>query len=154
VSFLDTVGLRVLAAPEIVGGATTNAASGTTADEQINKEDSEDDEQLFFEGNGSSNVELALSVLLGVATLLYMPLTIASLGRRAWFKVSVHMPCGARAMCRCGSHKGCLSALPCVTANVGRFQSCALITALHQRDTTLPAQVSNLIQRSPGRLRH
>lgn len=41
-------------------------------------------ETVFYEGSGS-NAELALSVLLGF-TLIYAPLTIASLGRRAWFK--------------------------------------------------------------------
>ncbi|KAG7671969.1 hypothetical protein NADE_000374 [Nannochloris sp. 'desiccata'] len=39
-------------------------------------------ETIFYEGNGS-NAELALSLLLG-ATLVYLPLTMASLGRRLW----------------------------------------------------------------------
>lgn len=39
-------------------------------------------ETVFYEGSGS-NAELALSVLLG-ATLLFLPLTIASIGRRLW----------------------------------------------------------------------
>jgi hypothetical protein len=40
------------------------------------------DEIIFYEGNGS-NAELALSLLLG-ATLVYLPLSMASLGRRLW----------------------------------------------------------------------
>jgi hypothetical protein len=41
-------------------------------------------ETIFYEGNGS-DVETILSVLLG-ATLVYLPLTMASLGRRLWMK--------------------------------------------------------------------
>ena len=40
------------------------------------------EETIFYEGNGS-DAELALSVLLG-ATLVYLPLTMASIGRRLW----------------------------------------------------------------------
>ena len=39
-------------------------------------------EKIFYEGSGS-NVELALSVALGF-TLIYLPLTLASIGRRLW----------------------------------------------------------------------
>lgn len=39
---------------------------------------------MYYEGSGS-NVELALSLLLG-ATLLFLPLTIASIGRRLWIR--------------------------------------------------------------------
>jgi hypothetical protein len=39
-------------------------------------------EEVFYEGSGS-NAELAISMLLG-ATLVYLPLSLASLGRRLW----------------------------------------------------------------------
>ncbi|KAL4430748.1 hypothetical protein ABPG75_006004 [Micractinium tetrahymenae] len=39
-------------------------------------------ETVFYEGSGS-NAELAISLLLG-ATLLFLPLTIASIGQRLW----------------------------------------------------------------------
>jgi len=44
--------------------------------------DGDSEETIFYEGNGS-NAELALSLLLG-ATLVYLPLSMASLGRRLW----------------------------------------------------------------------
>lgn len=40
------------------------------------------EEEVFYEGFGS-NAELAISMLLG-ATLVYLPLSLASLGRRLW----------------------------------------------------------------------
>ena len=55
------------------------------------KEDSEltassgEAEEIFFEGHGGSSVELALSLALA-ATLIFAPLTIASIGRRFWLK--------------------------------------------------------------------
>lgn len=42
------------------------------------------DGQVYYEGNGSA-VELALSLLLGL-TLVYAPLTMASIGRRLWIR--------------------------------------------------------------------
>lgn len=50
------------------------------AEPQEQQQDSEP-EVVFYEGNAGSNVELALSMLLG-ATLVYLPLTMASIGRR------------------------------------------------------------------------
>lgn len=41
-------------------------------------------EEVFFEGSGA-NAELALSLVLAT-TLIYAPLTIASIGRRLWIK--------------------------------------------------------------------
>lgn len=41
-------------------------------------------ETVFYEGSGA-NAELALSLLLGL-TIIYAPLTIASIGRRLWIK--------------------------------------------------------------------
>ena len=41
-------------------------------------------EEVFYEGSGSQ-AELLLSLLLA-ATILYIPLTIASVGKRAWIK--------------------------------------------------------------------
>jgi hypothetical protein len=41
-------------------------------------------EEVFYEGSGSQ-AELLLSLLLA-ATILYIPLTIASIGKRAWIK--------------------------------------------------------------------
>lgn len=38
---------------------------------------------MFYEGSGGAPAELAISILLGF-TLLYLPLTIASIGRRLW----------------------------------------------------------------------
>lgn len=38
---------------------------------------------IFYEGNGGSNVELAISLAL-TATLVFAPLTMASIGRRLW----------------------------------------------------------------------
>ena len=43
---------------------------------------SPDDEQVFYQGSGS-NAELLISLLLGT-TLIYLPLTMASIGRRLW----------------------------------------------------------------------
>ena len=42
-------------------------------------------EEVFLEGHGGSSVELALSLALA-ATLIFAPLTIASIGRRFWLK--------------------------------------------------------------------
>jgi len=42
----------------------------------------------FYEGTGS-NAETLVSLALGAATLVYIPLTIASLGRRAWTRLRV-----------------------------------------------------------------
>ena len=42
-------------------------------------------EEVFYEGHGGSSLELALSLAL-TATLIFAPLTIASLGRRLWIK--------------------------------------------------------------------
>jgi hypothetical protein len=41
--------------------------------------------QVFYEGHGGSSVELALSLAL-TATLIFAPLTMASIGRRFWLK--------------------------------------------------------------------
>lgn len=41
-----------------------------------------EDEEVYYEGSGAVG-ELVLSVLLG-ATLIYLPLTLASVGRRLW----------------------------------------------------------------------
>jgi len=40
----------------------------------------EEEEDIFYQGSGS-NVELGLSLMLGI-TLIYLPLTLASIGRR------------------------------------------------------------------------
>ncbi|KIZ04899.1 hypothetical protein MNEG_3056 [Monoraphidium neglectum] len=45
------------------------------------------DEVVFYEGSGS-NIELVLSILLS-ATLIYAPLTLASVGRRLWITIKV-----------------------------------------------------------------
>ena len=42
------------------------------------------EETTFYEGSGS-NIELAINILLGF-TLLYLPLTMQAVGRRAWIK--------------------------------------------------------------------
>jgi hypothetical protein len=44
--------------------------------------DLEEDEEIFYEGRGAP-AELVISLLLG-ATLLYLPLTAQSIGRRLW----------------------------------------------------------------------
>lgn len=41
-------------------------------------------EELFYEGS-ASNAELAISLLLGLVTLVYLPITIAVVGKRLWF---------------------------------------------------------------------
>ena len=41
--------------------------------------------KVFYEGDGGSPAELALSLAL-TATLIFAPLTIASVGRRLWIK--------------------------------------------------------------------
>jgi len=46
--------------------------------------DADAPEELYYEGSGSP-AELALSLLLGF-TLIYAPLTMASIGRRLWIK--------------------------------------------------------------------
>ncbi|GFH17547.1 ribonuclease P [Haematococcus lacustris] len=43
------------------------------------------EEVTFYEGSGAANAELVLSCLLGL-TLVYAPLTIASIGRRLWIQ--------------------------------------------------------------------
>ena len=45
----------------------------------------DDEEVVFYEGHGGSGIEMALSLAL-TATLIFAPLTIASLGRRLWIK--------------------------------------------------------------------
>lgn len=64
-------------------GSETSAPVDSNPVEQQKPEVPETPEEVFFEGNGGSNVELALSIVLS-ATLIYAPLTIASIGRRAW----------------------------------------------------------------------
>jgi hypothetical protein len=59
--------------PELASSSSPPAAAGQ-----------EEPEVTFYEGSGS-NIELALSLLLG-ASLLFLPLTIASVGRRLWIK--------------------------------------------------------------------
>eukprot|EP00798_Chlamydomonas_sp_ICE-L_P014321 gene14321-20306_t len=44
-------------------------------------------EEIFYEGSGSDN-ELLVSGLLGF-TLIYAPLTMASIGRKLWFKLKI-----------------------------------------------------------------
>lgn len=43
-------------------------------------------EKVFYEGSCGSNLELALSLLLS-ATVIYLPLTLASIGRRLWINI-------------------------------------------------------------------
>lgn len=50
------------------------------------------DEVVFYEGSGS-NIELVLSILLS-ATLIYAPLTLASVGRRLWITIKVAVDAG------------------------------------------------------------
>ena len=45
----------------------------------------QDEEVVFYEGHGGSGIEMAISLAL-TATLIFAPLTIASLGRRLWIK--------------------------------------------------------------------
>lgn len=45
-------------------------------------------ETIFYEGNAGSNAELAISLLLGL-TLVYAPLTLASVGRRLWINFKI-----------------------------------------------------------------
>ncbi|GBF94882.1 ribonuclease P [Raphidocelis subcapitata] len=45
-------------------------------------------EVTFFEGPGGADAELVLSLLLS-ATVVYLPLTMASIGRRLWINIKV-----------------------------------------------------------------
>lgn len=63
-----------VAEPDTSSGASTSSSSSTAADLAP--------ETTFYEGSGS-NAELLLSLVLG-ATLIYLPLTLASIGRRLW----------------------------------------------------------------------
>jgi hypothetical protein len=71
------VHIITLAEPE----AASSSSSGSSAAKPA---DAAPPETVFYEGSGS-NVELAISLLLS-ATLLFLPLTIASIGRRLWIK--------------------------------------------------------------------
>ncbi|KAL4859558.1 hypothetical protein ACK3TF_000652 [Chlorella vulgaris] len=65
---------RASAEPDTSSGASTSSSSSTAGDLAP--------ETTFYEGSGS-NAELLLSLVLG-ATLIYLPLTLASIGRRLW----------------------------------------------------------------------
>lgn len=64
-------------------GAEEHAA-GTSSIPAPEKENKDGEEVVFYEGHGGSSVELALSLAL-TATLIFAPLTIASIGRRFWY---------------------------------------------------------------------
>ena len=62
------------AEPAAAAGGEQPAAAGRAE---------EPEETVFYEGSGGAPAELALSILLGF-TILYLPLTLASVGRRLW----------------------------------------------------------------------
>lgn len=77
-------------------------------------------QELFYEGSGS-NAELVLSLILA-ATLVYIPITIAIVGKRLWIKYrsaavsnqAVRL-CAALRTCECQlKHAVCAHPLPCV----------------------------------------
>lgn len=73
------------AAPAPSAAAAAPAAAPAPADAAATVDTTP--EEVFYEGSGS-NLELALSVLLA-GTVIYLPLTMASIGRRLWIKIKV-----------------------------------------------------------------
>jgi hypothetical protein len=82
-------------------------------DHQPASEEDPAPEEVFYEGSGCSNVELAVSLLLGVVTLIYLPLTMASLGRRVWINVSSFVMCTGAA-----AHRLWTSIVECVARDL------------------------------------
>lgn len=82
----------VTPSPEPAAAVPADTAPSTS--ESPAKEDQP--EVVFYEGDGGSNTELALSILLA-GTVLYAPLTMASIGRCELCRVVA---------CRCSQHRG------------------------------------------------
>mmetsp|Transcript_14414 Transcript_14414/g.31177 ORF Transcript_14414/g.31177 Transcript_14414/m.31177 type:complete len:193 (-) Transcript_14414:700-1278(-) len=79
-------GVRQIVASADLGSSDANPQPpASTVPEQKEVAEDTTPETVFFEGHGGSNVELAISLALA-ATLIYAPLTLQSVGRRAWLK--------------------------------------------------------------------